>query len=149
MKAFIHSSFVPILLAAAVACSESPKAPTSPSAGTASLTPTAEQLAGTWDLVSIQPAGQAEQPKPAGATYSLTFADGRLSTHADCNMCAAGFAVTGSTLTVGLIACTRAACPTMTFETAYVGILSGDSTAAFNGGVLILSSPRGTLRFSR
>jgi hypothetical protein len=41
---------------------------------------TTDQLTGRWNLVSIQPASQAEQAVPQGASYILTFAGGRLST---------------------------------------------------------------------
>ena len=122
------------------ACSESP---TSPSL-------TTDQLAGTWTVVSIQLAGQGEQPAPAGAVYTLTFADGRLSTRADCNTCGGTFVLSGPTLTAGPgLACTRAACPTMAFENSYTGLLAGDSTATLSGSTLVLSSSRGTLRLSR
>jgi heat shock protein HslJ len=111
---------------------------------------TADQLAGTWTLVSIQPFGQPEQATPSGASYNLTFADGRLSTRADCNRCSGGFAISGQTLTAGpALACTRAACPTMQFESAYTNLLSGDSTVTLSDGSLLLSSGRGILRFSR
>ena len=104
---------------------------------------------GTRDL-SIQPAGQADQATPPGASYTLSFADGRLSTRADCNVCSGGFALSGQTLTAGpALACTRAACPTMSFESAYTGLLSGDSTITLSGSTLVLSSARGVLRFTR
>jgi heat shock protein HslJ len=124
-----------------VGCAGSSSTPTAPSS---------DQLTGTWNLVSIQPAGQAEQPTPPGARYTLSFADGRLSTRVDCNMCSGAFSVNGQTFTAGpALACTRAACPTMAFENAYTGLLSGDSTLAVAGNALVLSSPRGALRFTR
>jgi heat shock protein HslJ len=98
----------------------------------------------------MQVAGQAVQATPAGATYTLSFADNRLSTRVDCNTCSGTFALSGATLTAGpALACTRAACPTMAFETAYTGILSGDSTVTLSGSTLVLSSERGALSFSR
>jgi heat shock protein HslJ len=100
--------------------------------------------------VSIQPTGQPEQAKPAGATYTMTFADGRLSTRVDCNTCGGTYALSGETLKTGpALACTRAACPTMAFENVYTGMLSGDSTITLSGNTLTLSSARGVLRFSR
>jgi heat shock protein HslJ len=108
------------------------------------------QLSGTWNLVSIHPAGQTEQVTPAGTTYALTFADGRLSTRADCNTCGGGFALSGQTLTAGpALACTRAACPTMEFEGVYTRLLSGEGTVTLSGSTLVLSSSRGVLRFIR
>src|SRR5262245_412143 len=128
--------FIVALLA--VGCDDSP------------ASPTADQIAGTWTLVSIQRAGQAIQPKPAGATYSLTLGGDRLSTRADCNTCSGPFALLGPTLTAGpALACTRAACPTMAFENTYTALLAGDSTVALMDGTLVLSSTRGVLRYTR
>jgi heat shock protein HslJ len=133
------------------ACADSSLAPTSPSSvSDASNTLTSDQLAGTWNLASIQPAGQAERAVPSGAAYALTFAEGRLSTRADCNLCGGTFKLADETLTVGpALACTRAACPTMEFESVYTSLLSGDSTVTLSGNSLVLSSTRGVLRFSR
>jgi heat shock protein HslJ len=132
-----------VLLAAvlfAAACAESPTTP--------SLT--ADRLTGTWSVMSIQLAGQVEQPAPADAVYTLTFADGRLSTRADCNTCGGAFVLSGPTLTAGpALACTRAACPTMAFENSYTRLLAGDSTMTMTEDTLVLSSVRGTLRLLR
>ena len=136
----------------ATGCTGSPTTPTSPdnqspSAGSPALT---SELAGTWKLQALQPAGDAAQATPAGASYTLTFADGRLSTRADCNLCGGTFALSGQTLTAGpALACTRAACPTMAFESTYTRLLSGDSTVTLTDGTLVLSSERGVLRFTR
>ena len=111
---------------------------------------TVDQLAGTWKLQSLQPAGDVAQTTPAGASYTLTFADGRLSTRADCTVCGGPFALSGQTLTAGpTLACTRAACPTMAFESTYTRLLSGDSTVTLSDGALVLSSVRGVLHFTR
>lgn len=134
----------------AVGCAQSMSAPTAPSGVTGSTTLTADQLAGTWQLVLIQPFGQSEQATPSTARYTLTFADGRLSTRADCNSCGGTFALSGQTLTAGpALACTRAACPTMEFESIYTRLLSGDSTVTLSDRGLQLSSGRGVLRFTR
>ena len=142
-------SLFAVLFAGALAlgCSETPGSLPS---GAGSQAITAGQLGGNWSLSWIQPAGQAIQARPAGATYTLTFTDDRLSTRADCNVCGGTFVLSGETLTAGpALACTRAACSTMDFENAYVRLLSGDSAAAISGGTLILSSTRGILRFDR
>ena len=107
-----------------------------------------ETLAGTWILTSIQPAGQAEQAKPDGATYSLTLTDGRLSSRVDCNSCSGTFALSGSTLTAGpALACTRAACPTWPSKT--LPLLGGENAVTASGNTLVLSSTRGVMRFTR
>ena len=134
-----------VVASLAAGCGESSDTLTSPSS-----TVTAAQLAGTWNLVSIQPAGQSEQATPAGATYALTFADGRLSTRVDCNTCNGPFVLSGQTLTAGpALACTRAACRTMEFENTYTRLLGGEGTVTLSGDRLMLSSSRGVLRFAR
>jgi len=134
----------------AVGCSGSSPAPTSPSSADSSLDLTVSQFPGTWNLVSIQPAGEAEQARPSGASYTVTFADGRLSTRADCNTCSGTYTLTGQTLVASpLLACTRAACATMPFENDYTGLLAGESTVSLTGDTLVLASPRGVLRFTR
>lgn len=141
-----------VLLAVAVAsgCAESSLTPASPSSAGGPQSVTLSQLAGTWSLVSIQPAGEGVHDTPAGTSYTLTFAEGRLSTRADCNTCSGAFVLSGQTLTAGpALACTRAACPTMTFERAYTGLLGGEGTITLSGDVLVLSSSRGVLRFRR
>jgi heat shock protein HslJ len=138
------------LLFAAAACSSTTATPTSPSSVGGSTSLTADQLAGTWQVQSIQAAGQAEQARPDNATYTLTFSADRFSTRADCNTCSGGFSITGGTISVAAaVACTRAACPTMAFETAYTGLLGGDHAIAVTSDSMVWTSSRGTLRFAR
>jgi heat shock protein HslJ len=149
-----YSSFslVALLLVGTVTtgCASSPLSPINPSGGDSSTALTAGQIAGTWALSSIQPAGEAEQSVPAGASYALVLTDGHASTTADCNVCGGNLVVDGQTLTVGpLLACTRAACPTMAFENTYVAILAGASAAQADANALTLTSSRGVLRFRR
>jgi len=145
-RVLVNLSFVASF---AAGCSGSPAlmSPLSPgsSPDLASL-----QLPGAWNLVSIQPAGMAEQARPSGATYTLTLGDGRLSTRADCNSCGGTYTLNGETLVAGpSLACTRAACATMAFENAYTKLLGGESTVSLSGGTLVLTSPRGVLRFTQ
>jgi len=111
---------------------------------------TEAQLVGSWTLSSLQPAGQASQNVPAGATYTLAFADGAASARADCNTCGGRYTLAARTLTIGpALACTRAACATASFESTFTTLLSGDSTVSGSATSLTLTSARGTLRFSR
>jgi len=138
------------LITLAVACSSSTSSlPTAPSSITGSTTLTADVIGATWRLQSIQRDGRAEQAAPAGADYSLTFAD-RLSIHADCNSCASAYTIAGPTITVAAgMACTRAACPTMAFESEYTALLAGEHTVSTTATSMVWTSPRGTIRFAR
>ena len=131
-------------------CLSTSNAPMSPSDATGSLGLTTDQIAGTWSLASMQPAGHEAQAVPAGATYTLTLAAGRISVRADCNRCSGTFTLSGQTLNVAdLMACTVAACPTMAFERAYASILAGASAVVQSGTTLVLTSSRGVLTFTR
>ncbi len=123
--------------------------PTGPS--TSSSAYIAAQLEGTWNLASIEPAGAGKQNRPSAAVYTLTFGtSNRLSTRADCNTCAGTYSVDGTSVTAGPnLACTRAACPTMAFESAYTALLGGVSQAVLTNSTLTLSSPRGTISLVR
>jgi heat shock protein HslJ len=137
------------LLLAAVVCSAS-CSPIAPTAHPPSAAYTAALIEGTWTVNAIEPAGQARQERAAGATYTATFSDDRISTRVDCNMCGGTVSISETTLTVGeALACTRAACPTAPFEHLYTAILRGESHVALTGSSLTLSSPRGRLFFSR
>jgi heat shock protein HslJ len=145
-------AFLTLIAVATVAagCSQPTLTPTSPESTNNSSTLTGGDLSGSWNLLSVQPAGEPSQTAPAGARYALTFADGRLSARADCNTCTGAFELSGQKLTAGpLLACTRAACPTMAFENTYTRLLSGESTLTVSGNTLVLSSARGMLRFER
>jgi heat shock protein HslJ len=136
------------LIATAAACSDVPTAPSESALASGGYM--AAQLEGTWTLSSIHPANQVKQDRPAGATYTVTFTEGRLSTRADCNICGGAFSISGNTLVAGPgLACTRAACPTMTFEGIYTAILSGNSSTVIARDTLTLSSSRGVLTFTR
>ncbi len=125
-----------IVLFAVAGCSDTPTSPTS--------------IEGTWRIVSIRPASQAEQLAPVGALYQVTFADGQASVRVDCNTCTGRFTASGNTLTVGpTLACTRAACATAAFESAVVTLLSGEHQAATTLHNLTLTSSRGSLMLQR
>jgi heat shock protein HslJ len=149
MKQKSFSSIIIVIAALTAACSHSLTSPSAVANPPSAAYMTA-QLEGTWTLASIQPAGGEKQDRPFSATYTLTFADGRMSTRVDCNQCSGTFSVSGSTLTAGPnLACTRAACPTMAFESAYTSILGGASETVVTNSTLTLTSPRGTLQFVR
>jgi heat shock protein HslJ len=149
---FFSLSIALLVALLTAACTQSAVTPTSPSAVSAppSSAYTIAQLEGAWTLASIQPADGAKQDRPFNATYTLTFAGGRIQSHADCNSYVGGFSVTASTITIGPnLAGTRAACPTMPFENAYTAMLSGDSAIVVTNSTLALTSSRGTLLFVR
>ena len=108
--------------------------------------------AGTWRLASLRQAGQAEVVIGQPGTFTAEFgADGRLSLVADCNRCGAGYSAGDGSLSVGLMACTRAFCTaTAPLDTTYTGLVESARTWSVSGdGRLELASDAGTLRFQR
>lgn len=137
------------LIASLSACSVATNTPTSPTSIVGSTALTADAITATWKLQSIQPQGLAEMVAPAGAAYTITFAD-RLSVRADCNMCSSSYTIDGHTLSINTaMACTRAACPTMAFESQFEQMIAGTHEASLSGSTMKWTSPRGTLTFSR
>lgn len=151
MRSVSLSATILVFLASTInACSSAADSPTSPSSVSGATALTADQLAGAWQVVSIRLAGQAEQPRPAGAPYTLTFNADRLATRVDCNSCSGGYTISGATIIVfDAMACTRAACPTMAYENQYTGLLSGDHSVTVAAGSMVWVSSRGTIRFTR
>ena len=143
------SAFVLALATSFSACSVATNTPTSPSGAIGSTALTPDALSATWKLQSIQPEGQAEIAAPASAAYTINIGE-RLSVRADCNLCSASYSLSGHTLSMTQgMACTRAACPTMPFETQFEQMLTGDQEVSMSGTTMTWRSPRGTVMFSR
>ena len=81
----------------ALSCSDSPSGPNAP-----------ESVLGSWELQSIQIAGEPVTSVDPGL-YTADFTmEGRVSARADCNRCSGSYAASGATLDIGALACTRA-----------------------------------------
>jgi len=149
---FAKAAIIIIVASTAIGCASAAgsASPTSPSASTGSTALTTEQLTGAWRLQTLQVAGHASQTTPAETTCSVTFTEARIFARADCNSCSSAFSLSGSKLSLAsAMACTRAACPTMQFESVYTSLLGGEQTIAINGNTMVLSSERGSLSFIR
>lgn len=125
-----------IVLLVVAGCSDTPTSPT--------------RVDGTWRIVSIRAASQAEQLAPVAALYQVTFENGQVSLRVDCNTCSGAYTASGNTLTLGPgLACTRAACSTAAFESAVVSLLSGEHQMTSTLHNLTLTSSRGTILLQR
>ena len=120
--------------------------------GCADDTPTSptDAVDGVWRIISIQPAAQPVQTAPAGAQYQIGFENARAFLRVDCNACTGPFTLNGDTLTIGpTLACTRAACPTASYESAVVAMLGGEHEISATLHNLTLTSSRGTVVLQR
>ena len=105
-------------------------------------------LGTTWHLESLQRANAGGAVSPPGGSFTLHFRDdGRLEVRADCNGCGGSYSLDGGTLDVGLLACTRAFCPSAPFDTDYVTLLESATTVERDGDTLVLRGSAGVLRF--
>jgi heat shock protein HslJ len=112
--------------------------------------PTPDSVDGVWRIISIQPPGQPVQTAPVAAQYQIGFENDRAFLRVDCNTCTGPFILSGSTLAIGpTLACTRAACPTASFESAVVSMLSGAHEISATVHNLTLTSTRGTVLLQR
>jgi heat shock protein HslJ len=69
-----------------------------------------ESIVGSWELRSIQLAGQPSASVEPGRYTADFTADGRLTVQADCNRCSGSYSSSGASLEIGALACTRAYC---------------------------------------
>jgi heat shock protein HslJ len=103
-----------------------------------------------WKLQSLVRAGSSETTINDPSVFTLSLAEDKvLRVQADCNRATGGYATSGSTITVGPLAATRAYCASAPIDTDYLSLLGGDSTVSISGSTLQLSSSRGTLKFTR
>jgi heat shock protein HslJ len=117
--------------------------------GDTSTSPTSA-LDGVWRIISIQPESQPVQPAPTGVQYQLGFDAERIFLRVDCNTCTGPFTVNGDSLVIGpMLACTRAACATASYEHEVVTLLSGSHQMSRTLHNLTLTSSRGTILLQR
>jgi len=132
----------------ASACSRAITAPStvadSPAGSTALSTNT------VWTLRSLTQTGSPEITIADPGAFTLTLGDdGKIAVRADCNRGSASYTVSGQTLSVGLMAVTRAYCQSAPLDDQYLALLIGESSVISSANSVQLSSPRGTLRFAR
>jgi len=108
---------------------------------------------GTWRLVSMREDGHDAVSIADPGTFTTVFGeDGRVQVKADCNRCVAGYtARSNGSLTVGLMACTRAFCTaTAPLDTTFANLVAGAQTwSSADEGHLELVGNGGVLRFQR
>jgi heat shock protein HslJ len=126
------------------ACAQAAVAPSS--AGNSAVAMTT----GVWQLQSMTRPDSGSVTVADPARFTLEFVDTRrLAARSDCNRAAGSYSMNGSTLSVGPMATTQAYCSSAPFDSQYLDLLGGDNQTAVTAASLVLSSPRGTLQFSR
>lgn len=130
-----------VLAAGASGCSEEGlTAPTS-----------ATQVNGTWRLQQMAGTGNTgvHNEDLNANRFSATFSTGRVELKADCNTCTGAANISGATLSVNALACTRAACASTPLDTRFSAFFDGAITVRVNSRLLQLNSDRGELRLEK
>ena len=103
-----------------------------------------------WKLQSIETLAGGLVGLSRPDNYTLEFADAsRLSVKADCNTCSGTYSLSGASLSVGALACTKAFCGAASRDTAFLEVLSNATSIGVRGIELSIDSSRGTLRLTR
>ena len=103
-----------------------------------------------WKLQSIETLAGGLVGLSRPDNYTLEFADAsRLSVKADCNTCSGTYSLSGASLSVGALACTKAFCGAASSDTAFLEVLSNATSIGVRGIELSIDSSRGTLRLTR
>jgi heat shock protein HslJ len=122
-------------LAASVACENNP---TSPS----------DVVAHNWQLVSFETEGSGLVMVQDPSRYTLRLEeDGRASVKSDCNSCGGTYTLTGTTLELGGIACTKVACGDDSLDPTYARALEGPKTVSVDDSQLTVRGAGITLHF--
>ncbi len=109
----------------------------------------ASQLNGTWRLSQMTQGGTVHNEELTAGRFNVTFSADRIDAKADCNTCSGPAPLSGSTVTISALACTRAACASAPLDTRFTSVLSGAVTVRINNRLLQLNSAQGELRFER
>jgi len=133
------------------ACAGSVAAPSAPT--TAATPPNAAAaVTGAWRLQSLTRPDSTTVTVDRPELFTIEFLDGaptRLAARVDCNRAVGPYTTGNGSLSIGAVAMTRAYCgATAALGDEYVRLLDGEHTVTISPGTLVLSSPRGTLRFS-
>jgi heat shock protein HslJ len=107
-------------------------------------------LGGQWRLEVLRAPDGSEVTPPDRSRFTAEFtADGQVLARADCNGCGGRYTLDDDTLVVSGLACTLILCPSAPLDGRFLSILDGTSSFDFEDGRLVISSGRGTLRFTR
>ncbi|HSF17065.1 MAG TPA: META domain-containing protein [Vicinamibacteria bacterium] len=105
---------------------------------------------GVWALQAFELSRGQFVTVPDPSQYTLELAeDGALHARTDCNLCNGTYQVSGSHLSIGLLACTRAACRQGSLEGPYVDALGSATSWELAGDELTIRYEGGRMRFGR
>ena len=103
---------------------------------------------GEWQLQAFELDGGSVQLVSDPENYTIRFgADGNAQAQVDCNVCNGPYETEGNSISIGVMACTLAACPPGSLDTQYQAALGSLSTFVRSGSELSIRYAGGTMRF--
>ena len=107
-------------------------------------------MGGVWRLQSIETSAGGLLGISRPENYTIEFRSASdLAVKADCNVCAGGYSISGPSLQVGALACTRAFCGTTSNDVSFLEVLTSARSFGVRGVELSIEGAKGTLRLSR
>jgi heat shock protein HslJ len=119
----------------------------SPACGQPSTSPSAI-IGGVWKIRSFETYSGSIIGTTNTNGYTVSFLDGgKLASRADCNQCTGSYAISGDSLQIGPLACTKAICASGSYDKLFLDILTNATTFGVQGIELSIIAPNnGTLR---
>ncbi|MGQ0736311.1 MAG: META domain-containing protein [Acidobacteriota bacterium] len=113
--------------------------------------PTTVELAGRWQVLSLEPRNAAAIVPGPGVMLAIEFAAGdRVSLQGDCNVCSGSYALSGRAFSATRLICTLRACREGTIENPFFQIVtSADAVTLAASSRLRLSGPEGLVDLGR
>ena len=106
------------------------------------------QVEGVWELQAFELNDGSVQQVPDTQTFTLSFeADGSVHAEVDCNRCNGSYETEGNSITMGLMACTLAACPPGSLDHQFQTALGSATSFVRTGVELSVRYAGGTMRF--
>lgn len=105
---------------------------------------------GVWALRAFELSGGQVVIVPDPTRYTLELLEGgQLNARTDCNVCNGTYQLSGNNLSIGLLACTLAACSADSLEGPYVDALGSAARFELEGDLLLIRYAEGMMRFGR
>ena len=106
------------------------------------------EVEGVWELQAFELNDGSVQQVPDTQTFTLSFeADGSVHAEVDCNRCNGSYETEGNSITMGLMACTLAACPPGSLDHQFQTALGSATSFVRTGVELSVRYAGGTMRF--
>jgi heat shock protein HslJ len=107
-------------------------------------------MAGTWRLQSFQEGNAGPQTVGNPSLFTLRFdSNGRVAVVSDCNTCDGTYSLSGNSLSIGSLSCSKTVCVGPSLDAAFQTALGRIRSVEIDDALLVISGDNVTLRFAR